>query len=653
MLDFFVNSDRREMAVFTALLAIISITSFMSGGKSVAGQSLMMMLIFPLIYFSFKINGGIFLPKPAVFFVPFLSIAAASMLWTPSLYETGYKAMLWLSYFFVFFASLRLFNTKKSEIKTKIFADCLIFLATILSLIGLYFFTTAENANNFHLISTFYWHNSFAGFLIMILPISAVVFFSKSKKPHSYYYGFSFIISALALALTYSRGAWLGMTAAIFITALAFRKSRPDFKNAGKKILISFLSVMALFMIIEYSQMEKIKRFGGISDAPAETRLENSVTARLNYFSSAVKIFKKFPVLGAGFGAFPLFHSEYQNDIRFFATDPHNFYLKILSETGVIGFAAFLLLIRGAFYNNRHLNPLSDSPALSGVIPAKNLSMGFFCGLAAALIHIAMDVDWEFSANAIIFFAMSAAMFSGRGDAPKIQFPAAPDKTAPAAVIKPALTAISLIISTAGLFIYLSDRNYREAEFFIIENDAKNAEFFLKKAISINPINPFYRRIMADFYARQAENPPENKTALFEKAEKELKISVKYNSRDPMARLILGEIYHETDRDEDAVKELMESIRIFPKENLEAHLLLAKIYQKQDKHAEIINLISELKKNYSPGLFESKIWITPDRKKTKKYLLTLLTYLKEAYEINGNREELEKIDQEIARYEKD
>jgi O-antigen ligase len=57
---------------------------------------------------------------------------------------------------------------------------------------------------------------------------------------------------------------------------------------------------------------------------------------RLIWWKAALQTFEQMPLLGVGFNQFRAYHD--------FAGTPHNQYLKLLSETGLLGLGAFLLL---------------------------------------------------------------------------------------------------------------------------------------------------------------------------------------------------------------------------------------------------------------------------------------------------------------------
>ena len=259
-----------------------------------------------------------------------------------------------------------------------------------------------------------------------------------------------------------------------------------------------------------------------------------------------------------------------------------------------------------------------------------------------------IDVDWSFSTNPIVFFTIAGSLIAVVNS--DKQNTGVLKNRIVSNYFKPVILIIGFVISTIGIFIYLGDKNFQDAQFFISEGDVENAEYSYQKSISINPVSPIYHRALAQLYLYKAETSDSKKLDYYEKAKEELLHSDKHNSRDHITHRLLGEIYYKKGSIDDAMNELKKSIELFPKENLESYLGLAEIYKNQNKNLEIIVVISELKKNYSPELFKSQTWLTLNREKIKQDFLSLLVLLEEAYEKNGRAEEAKKIIDEVAVY---
>lgn len=72
--------------------------------------------------------------------------------------------------------------------------------------------------------------------------------------------------------------------------------------------------------------------------------IDEAVNERITYYQSAISVFLNHPLIGVGFGGWPI--SSGLGDI---SLHPHNVFLEILSETGFIGFVLFVTFLYFVF----------------------------------------------------------------------------------------------------------------------------------------------------------------------------------------------------------------------------------------------------------------------------------------------------------------
>jgi O-antigen ligase len=75
-------------------------------------------------------------------------------------------------------------------------------------------------------------------------------------------------------------------------------------------------------------------------------QIDEAVNERFTYYQSSFESFLDHPFLGVGFGGWPVSHSL--GDV---SLHPHNIFLEILSETGLIGFTLFMVFLYCIFRN--------------------------------------------------------------------------------------------------------------------------------------------------------------------------------------------------------------------------------------------------------------------------------------------------------------
>ncbi len=152
----------------------------------------------------------------------------------------------------------------------------------------------------------------------------------------SYRYS-TYVVGALAVFFTVTRGIWLSFIAG---SVVLFARRKTALFLIAVPVLGLFAWGVLDFVIPQLS--------GDIW----EKRVTNqkTINARLATYKSALLMFKDHPFLGVGFGAFGEVqerNADYQTEYRGEpAVDtPHNYFLSVVSETGVLGVLAVLLIL--------------------------------------------------------------------------------------------------------------------------------------------------------------------------------------------------------------------------------------------------------------------------------------------------------------------
>jgi O-antigen ligase len=146
-------------------------------------------------------------------------------------------------------------------------------------------------------------------------------------------------IVLIAIVLLAPRGPLLSLILVSVIYYLFNRKLK--FKwNA-----IIYLFLISIFILYFGNGISSrlFSRFFEISDSSSSAF--SSVGSRLELFLSAIDSFFNSPIFGIGYGSFGIKFYGFEDRI-----EPHNIFLEILAETGIIGLALFLVFIIVIFY---------------------------------------------------------------------------------------------------------------------------------------------------------------------------------------------------------------------------------------------------------------------------------------------------------------
>lgn len=188
--------------------------------------------------------------------------------------------------------------------------------------------------------------NLLAGYLIPILPL-ALVALLRWRSPWLRLFALtSFLLGAVAMLFTYSRGGWIGMVLALAVLGLLLllRFSRllaAPLKRWLPPLTIAFV-VLALVVAAVKVEPLRVRLM-----SMAAGREDSSNNFRINVWLAAIEMIQDRPWLGIGPGntIFNLIYPLYQQP-RFTALSAYSVPLELAVETGIPGLlAVFGLLI--------------------------------------------------------------------------------------------------------------------------------------------------------------------------------------------------------------------------------------------------------------------------------------------------------------------
>lgn len=145
------------------------------------------------------------------------------------------------------------------------------------------------------------------------------------------------LVTTVALILSGSRGALVACIPAYLYLLWSFCRLSIWLK--------SLFSIVLVVACIGISQMDLTPQLNRLSTT-LESASGDKLTGRLDIWEAGWDVFSKHPILGIGAGAFPEATRNY--NVMKDQGEPlpaHNTYLSVLTETGVIGFVIFMLIL--------------------------------------------------------------------------------------------------------------------------------------------------------------------------------------------------------------------------------------------------------------------------------------------------------------------
>lgn len=216
-------------------------------------------------------------------------------------------------------------------------------------------------------------------FLALFIIPSISLFIYNDKKNVRYFYLLCFILILLGLIATGRRGSYFPsiIGVVIFFTILLYR----NFTIQGlKKYLKYFVIISLLFIVFSIYLLNSghIGRLFGKSDT------QNSDAGRLDRMEAAIELILDKPIVGDGVGNYyypvekkdllDIKSTSYDSWLNL--SDPHNTYLMVLAESGVIGLFIFTIIL---IYILKRLKPKDI------------ISLGIFLGVLIFLLNCMVD----------------------------------------------------------------------------------------------------------------------------------------------------------------------------------------------------------------------------------------------------------------------
>lgn len=260
------------------------------------------------------------------------------------------------------------------------------------------------------LASIYICPNHIAHLLQMLLPFClALIFIPRAGLLLRILAAYCIAVYLPTLYFTESRAGMLGAIAALGITAclLALRRSKKLFSLIV--ILVPLCSILLLFGAWNYSEMFK-RRMTPMVNFLIEAKVEGFANTKTRDFRpltwlDSIEMIKEKPMTGFGPGsyryAFPEYRKGYTSN-RVVTGHPHNEYLEVASEYGLIGFGLLAVawgygLIRLLVFSLKTKNQHHAFMAIA------------FLGTAAGtLLHSFFDFQMHVFQNALVFSLLAA-----------------------------------------------------------------------------------------------------------------------------------------------------------------------------------------------------------------------------------------------------
>jgi len=207
---------------------------------------------------------------------------------------------------------------------------------------------------------TFEQPNPYAGYLGLVAPLALSLALGGWKVGgrglgEFLIYGGVFGIMAVAMAMSWSRGAWIGFAAAVATMSLV-RSRRAAAAFAALVVIGALILIMGSFQLLPEVLTQRLTDFLPYL-RPFDVRSVKvtaanfAVVERMAHWQAGWQMWTEHPWCGVGMGNYePIYSAYYIPPWKEPLGHAHNYYLNIAAETGLIGLLAYLVLWGAAFW---------------------------------------------------------------------------------------------------------------------------------------------------------------------------------------------------------------------------------------------------------------------------------------------------------------
>lgn len=228
--------------------------------------------------------------------------------------------------------------------------------------------------------------------------------------PERLVWGLALILAVTANLLTYTRGAWIGVGAALVVVVFIWKPKA--------LILIPILAVLGFFAAPRSIRDRALSIF---------TMRDSSNIARVQYFKTGMKIIGDYPLFGTGPDTVDMVFQNEKYGLGPYAR--HNVHLhsnviQIAAERGLVALAAWLAFIVLAFLGLWPLCRKPDSTAPPESLLGRKVGLGALAALTALFIAGFFEYNFGDSEIAQLFLILIALPFAAERSAKEAHDPA-------------------------------------------------------------------------------------------------------------------------------------------------------------------------------------------------------------------------------------
>lgn len=322
---------------------------------------------------------------PTIFFLVFLIPLTIATIFSIDKQQSVLQLLLFFSYFVIFVSIPAVFQSFRSK---ELFTACYLLLTACLSFISLYntLIRHYVNRQNLSFLWIYFGHNHLSTLLIFAIPLClyALSIYWEKSRLRLIFLAIIFILLA-SLLFTFSIGSMFVLALSFLVIWLMFNKTLPL-----KKSFLMVFAVLTLFALGSFSFFSIHK---GLKTLNLRKDPNHNVSVRLIYWQKAFDNFIQRPLTGTGPDTF----SKINITTRPFSWYTHNFFIQMLTDSGIFGFLASILLIGAVLWRGYQIIKTVSTKR------EQLFYLSIFIGLVSSTLMAMADFEWQLP-TAFLFF---------------------------------------------------------------------------------------------------------------------------------------------------------------------------------------------------------------------------------------------------------
>lgn len=321
-----------------------------------------------------------------------------------------------------FIIPIYLLGTQLFRQKNNIKKFIWLYTSTLFIVIIYTFIRHAENgwtqkAAHWVMIPFYNDHTAYAAVLALFIPpMIAFMRDRYSSVQERFIAAFMILMMTTAIILSYTRAAWLSLIVSLllyFVYSFRIKFYNVFLITAGLVVVFMMFS-SDIFMKLEKNRQDSATDFNKHIQSISNISTDASNLERINRWKSAIRMWKQKPFWGWGPGTYQFNYAPFQksSEMTIISTNAgdrgnaHSEYIGPLSEEGIPGMVAMLLIVITVIYRSSKLYSTTKDPNI------RLLTLGILLGLITYFVHGALNNFLDTDKLAVPFWAFIAMLVS-------------------------------------------------------------------------------------------------------------------------------------------------------------------------------------------------------------------------------------------------